>query len=51
VPNQLKYVQKTFLMSLAMMICFMGNIIEAPIWGIGDSVWPVCIGLALVGIA
>jgi len=38
-------------MSFALMICFCGNMIEAPFWGIGDSIAPVCIGLACVGIA
>jgi hypothetical protein len=38
-------------MSFALLVCFSGNMIEAPIWGIGDSIAPVCIGLGLVGIA
>lgn len=51
IPRAQKFVKKTFLMSFALLVCFSGNMIEAPIWGIGTSIAPVCIGLALVGIA
>ena len=51
VPRIQKHIKKTFLMSVALLVCFTGNMIEAPVWGIGQSIAPVCVGLALVGVA
>ena len=38
-------------MSLSLMICFCGNMIEAPFWGTGNNIAPVVIGLICVGCA
>jgi uncharacterized membrane protein len=51
VPRLQKHCQKTFLMSLALMICFAGNMMEAPFWGIPDNIVPVVMGLMCVGVA
>lgn len=49
IPKLTKIFKKTFLMSLALMICFLGNMIEAPFWGNTETIVPVIIGLMLVG--
>lgn len=51
VPRLQKLVKKTFLMSLSLVICFAGNMIEAPFWGSDNTIVPVVFGLMLVGTA
>jgi hypothetical protein len=51
IPKIGKHVKKTFMMSLALMICFTGNMIEAPFWGEGNTLASVIIGLILVGVS
>lgn len=51
VPRLQKHVKKTFLMSSALLICFVGNMLEAPFFGVCDSYVPVMIGLMFVGFA
>jgi hypothetical protein len=38
-------------MSLALLICFFGNMLEAPFWGVTNDIAPVVFGLMFVGIA
>jgi len=38
-------------MSSALLICFAGNMLEAPFYGINDDIIPVVIGLMFVGFA
>jgi len=38
-------------MSLALIICFAGNMLEAPFWGTDDNIYPVVFGLMFVGFA
>ncbi len=38
-------------MSSALLICFFGNMIEAPFWGITNDIVPVIFGLMFVGAA
>ncbi|CAK80851.1 unnamed protein product (macronuclear) [Paramecium tetraurelia] len=51
IPKIGKYVKKTFMMSLALVICFSGNMLEAPFWGEGNTLASVIIGLILVGVS
>lgn len=51
VPRLQKHVKKSLLMSLALLVCFAGNMIEAPFFGTNDDIIPVIIGLILVGFA
>lgn len=51
VPKMYKLVKKSFLMSLALIICFSGNMLEAPFWGPANGIVSVSIGLTLVGAA
>jgi hypothetical protein len=38
-------------MSLSLMLCFVGNMMEAPFYGNTNTIFPVVIGLMLVGVA
>lgn len=51
VPKLQKRCKKSFLMSLALVVCFVGNMLEAPFYGVSDTVWPVVFGLMFVGFA
>lgn len=51
IPKIGKHVKKTFMMSLALMICFSGNMIEAPFWGPANTLASVIIGLIFVGVS